>query len=123
MNSHTDLQNHYLESLLKDNDRIDTDTNETLQNGDVISGIGLQKNHTLNQANKSSKPNDINMSVENGCVNGDNCCMNISTGFVIRYQNSIGYTNKGDEFYINKYLRDNNGLPDGVDIDDTLPAS
>ena len=63
------------------------------------------------------------MSVENGCVNGDNCCMNISTGFVIRYQNYIGYTNKGDEFYINKYLRDNNGLPDGVDIDDTLPAS
>ena len=43
MNSHTDLQNHYLESLLKDNDRIDTDTNETLQNGDVISGIGLKK--------------------------------------------------------------------------------
>ena len=46
MNSHTDLQQKYLESLIKDNDRIDTDMNETLQNGDVSSGIGLLNSHT-----------------------------------------------------------------------------
>ena len=36
----------------------------------------------------------MNMSVENGDVNGDYCNMNISTGSVIMNQNSIYYTNK-----------------------------
>ena len=45
MNSHTDLQQNCLESLMNDNDRIDTNMNETLQNGDVISGNVLINIH------------------------------------------------------------------------------
>ena len=41
MNSHTDLQQNGLEPLMNDNDIIDTDINETLQNSDLSSGIGL----------------------------------------------------------------------------------
>ena len=63
------------------------------------------------------------MSVENGDINGDYCYMNSYTGSVINNQNSIDYTNKRDEISTNKYLRENTGLPDGVDIDDMLPAS
>ena len=42
---------------MKDNGSIDRDMNDTLQNGDVISGIGLQNIHTLPQANILSKLN------------------------------------------------------------------
>ena len=79
MNSHTDLQQIFLESLINDNDRIDSDMNKTLQNGDVSSGIGLLNSHNLPQDKKSSKLNKINMSVENGYINGDYCYMNSST--------------------------------------------
>ena len=41
MNIHTDLQQNILESLIHDNYRIDKDINETIYNGDSISGIGL----------------------------------------------------------------------------------
>ena len=56
---------------MNDNDRIDTNMNETLQNGYVSSGIGLLNIHTLLQANESSNLNEISMSVDNGDVNGD----------------------------------------------------
>ena len=61
------------------NDIIDTDMNENLQNVDVSSGIGLLSTHTTSQDDESSKLNDMNMSVENGDVNGDYCYMNIHT--------------------------------------------
>ena len=51
MNSHTDLEQNYLEFLMKDNDRIDTYINDTLKNGDVSSVIGLLNIHNLPQAN------------------------------------------------------------------------
>ena len=49
--------------------------------------------------------------------------MNSSTVYLIRNQNSIEFTKKRDEIYTNKYLRGNNGIPDGADIDEMLPAS
>ena len=49
--------------------------------------------------------------------------MNSSTRYVIRNHNSIYYTNKRDEISTKKYLRGNNGLLDGVNIDDILPVS
>ena len=42
---------------MDDNDRIDTDVNEILQNGNVSSVIGLLNRHTLPQYNESSKLN------------------------------------------------------------------
>ena len=65
----------------------------------------------------------MNRIVYNCGVNGDYFYMNSSTGSVIRNQNSIYYTNKRDEMSTNKYLRENNGLPNSVDIDDILPVS
>ena len=123
MNTHTYLQLNDLESLMKDNYRIDSYTNDTLQNGDTSSGIGLLNSHTLHQADEQSKVNEINMSVDNGDVNGDNFYMNSSTGSVIRNHNSIDYTKKRDETSTNKYLREKYWFPDGVDIDDMLPSS
>ena len=79
MNSHTYLQKKYLESIMKDNYRINTDMNETLQNGDVSSGIVLLNGHTLPQANKSIKLDDMNMSVYNGDVNDSYIYMNSYT--------------------------------------------
>ena len=107
---------------MKENDSIDTDMNETLQNGDVSSGTGLLNGHTIPQDIESIKLNDMNMSVKNGDVNGDYCYMNSSTVTFINNHNSIGYTNKRDEISTNRHLRSKNGLPDGVDIDDMLPA-
>ena len=52
MNSHTDLQHNGFESSVNNNDRIDTDMNDTLQNGYVISVIGLINNHTLSHDNE-----------------------------------------------------------------------
>ena len=48
---------------MKDNDIIDTYVNDTFQNGDISSGIGLLNSHIIIQANEPSKFNDINMSV------------------------------------------------------------
>ena len=122
MNSHTDLHKNDLASFMNDNDSIDTDMNETLHNGDVSSGIGLLNIHTLPQANESSKLNDKNLSVDNGDIYGDYFCMNSSTGYFINNHNSIDYTKKRDGISTNTYLRENNGLLDGVDIDDMLLA-
>ena len=47
INMHTDLQQNYLESLMRDNDRIDTYMNETLQNVYVSSGVDLLNRHTI----------------------------------------------------------------------------
>ena len=82
MNSHNYLQQNDLESLMKDNDRTDTYMKVTLQNGDMSSGIGLLNIHTIPQANKASKLNEMNMGVDNGDVIGDYCYMNSSTGSV-----------------------------------------
>ena len=123
MNSHTDLQQNNLDSTMNDNDRIGTDMNDTLHNWDVSSVIGLQKTHNLPQANKSSKVNGVNISVDNGHFNGDYCYMNSSTGYIINNKNYIDYTNKRYEISTNRNLRGNNGLADGVDIDDMLPES
>ena len=56
---------------MNDNTRNDTDMNDTLQNGDLSSGIGLLNIHTLPQYNESSDLNEMNMSVDNGDVNGN----------------------------------------------------
>ena len=123
MNSHTGLQQNVLELLMKDNDRIDKDMNETLQNGDVGSIIGLLNSHTLPQDNESSKLNEINIIFDNGYVTGDYCYMNSYTGSESKNQNYIDYANKIYEISTNRYLNENYGLPDSVDIDDMLPSS
>ena len=84
MNSHTNLQKNDLESFMKDNDRIDIYMNDTLQNGDTSSEIGLLNIHTLPQTNELSKLNNMNMSVDNGDVNGDYYYINSSTGSFIK---------------------------------------
>ena len=89
----------------------------------MSSGIVLLKGHTLPQANKSIKLDDMNMSVYNGDDNSDYCYMYSSTGSMIKNHNSIDYTNKIDVISTNKYLRENIGLPDGVYIDDMFPPS
>ena len=94
MKIHTDLQHNGFESLINYNDRIDTDMNKTLQNGDVSSVIGLLNSHTLPQYNESSQLNDMNMSVDNGDVNGCYFYINSSTGSDINNNSSIDYTNK-----------------------------
>ena len=108
---------------MNNNDRIDLDMNETLQNGDVSSGIGLLKSQTTLQYEKFVKLNKMNMSVDNDNYNGGHFYMNSSTGYEPKNQNSIDYTKIRDEISTNIYLRENNGLPDGVDIGDMLPAS
>ena len=80
MNSSTDLQHNSLESLINDNDRNDTDMNDTFKNVDASIGIGLLNSQTIPQYNKSSNLNEMNMGVKNGDVNGDYCYMNSSTG-------------------------------------------
>ena len=69
---------------MNDNDRNDTYMDDHLQNGYVSSGIGLLNRHTLPQDNGSNKLNEMNMSAENGDVNGDvnddYCYINSSTG-------------------------------------------
>ena len=65
----------------------------------------------------------MNMSVDNCYVNGSYCYMNISTGSESKNHNSIDYTKKIYEISTNIYLMINNGLPDGLGIDDMLPAS
>ena len=72
--------------------------NETLHNGYESSVIGLLYSHTIPQYKQSMNLNEMNMSVENGDVNGDYCYINSSTGCVIKNHNIIHYTNKIDEF-------------------------
>ena len=79
---------------MNDNDRIDIEMDDTLYNGDVSSGIGLLNRHTLPQDNKSSKLNEMNMSVDNGDFNGDYFYMNIYTVSESKNQNYIDYANK-----------------------------
>ena len=64
---------------MNDNDRNYIYMNDTLHNGDLSSGIGLLNRHTLPQYNESSNFNEINISVDNGGVNGDYFYMNSST--------------------------------------------
>ena len=108
---------------MNDNDNIETDINETLYKGNVSSEIGLLYSHIFIQSNKSSKLNKMNMSIDNGDINGNYCYMNSSTWSVVNNQNPIDYTNNIDNITTNRDLKENNGLPGGVDIYDMLPAS
>ena len=67
--------------------------------------------------------NEFNMSVDNGDVNGEYFYMNSSTGSEFKNHSYIEYTKKIDEMYTNKCIMKNNGLTDGVGIDDMLPTS
>ena len=78
--------------------------NDTLQNGDVSSGIGLLNSHNISQDNESSKLNKMNTSFDNGDVNGDYCYINSSTGYDIKNHNSIDCTNKRDKF-LSTYIK------------------
>ena len=51
MKIHIDLQHNGLEPLMNDNDINDTDLNENLQDGNVISATYLLNSHTLHQDN------------------------------------------------------------------------
>ena len=84
MNIHNYLQNNGLEQLKNDNNRIDTDMDETLKNVDVSSVIGLINSHTPPQDNESSRLNEINIRVDNGDVNDDYFNMNGYTGYGIK---------------------------------------
>ena len=65
----------------------------------------------------------MNMSVDNGDVNGDYCNMNSSTCSESNNHNSVSYKKKRDEISTNRYLGENHGLLYSVVIDDLLPAS
>ena len=56
--------------------------NANLQNGHVSSEIGLPIRHTLPQYNESSNLDEMNMSIENGDINGGYFYMNSSTGSI-----------------------------------------
>ena len=64
----------------------------------------------------------MNMSVEIFYVNGNYFYMNNYTVSESKNHNSIDYTKKRDENSTNIYLMEINGLPDGICIDDMLPA-
>ena len=96
--------------------------NKNLHDVYVSIVIGLLKSHNLHQAKESIKLNAMSMSVYNCGINGDYCYINIPTVSVIKNNNNIYYTNKRDEISTNRYLRENNGLPYGINIDDMLPA-
>ena len=49
--------------------------------------------------------------------------MNSSTGSESKNHNSMDYTKKIEDISTNRYLMENNVLPDGVGIDIMLPAS
>ena len=65
----------------------------------------------------------MNMSVGNSDINGEYWYTNSSTGSELKNHNYVDYTMKRYEISANIYLREINGLPDDVDIDDMLPAS
>ena len=108
---------------MNDNERNDADMNYNLHNVYVSRGIGLLNRHTPPQDNESSNLNEMNMSVDNGDINGDYCYMNDSTISESKKQNYIDHTKKIDEISTNRYLMKDNGLTDGVSIDNMLPAS
>ena len=108
---------------MNDNERNDADMNYNLHNVYVSRGIGLLNRHTPPQDNESSNLNEMNMSVDNGDINGDYCYMNDSTISESKKQNYIDQTKKIDEISTNRYLMKDNGLTDGVSIDNMLPAS
>ena len=58
------------------------------------------------------------MNVYNGDFNGDYFHINSLTVSVTNNHNLIGFTKKIDKFSTNRYLSENNVLPDGVGIDD-----
>ena len=99
-----------------------TDINANLQSVDVSSVMCLLNIHTLPQYNESSPLNEININAINGDFNVGYCYRNSSTEYEWKNQNSIYYTNKGDESSTNRYLMDNNVLPGGVGIYVLLPA-
>ena len=61
------------------NDIYDMEINANLQNGDVSSGIGLIKIHTLHQCNIPSNLDEMNWSFKNGDFSGGHCYMNSNT--------------------------------------------
>ena len=65
----------------------------------------------------------MNISVENGDVNGGYCYTNISIGSESKNNNSINSTKKIYEIAPKRYVMENNGLPDGVGIDVMLLVS
>ena len=65
----------------------------------------------------------MNMSVDNGDVNGDYFYMDSSTRYESNDQSSFDYTKKRDEIYINRCLIEHNGWPYSARIDVMLPAS
>ena len=79
---------------MNNNDRIDPDTNETLESGDVRSGIGLLNSHNTPQSNEWSKLNKMKTVVDNVDVNGDYFYMNSSNIYVIINHSFIDYTNR-----------------------------
>ena len=79
---------------MNDIDRNYTDMNDTLQNGDVIIIIGFLNNHTLSQDIQPRNLNDMDISVDKGCFNGDYFYMNSSTVSESNNHNFIDYTNK-----------------------------
>ena len=84
--------------MMNDNDRNNIDMNNNLWNGDVSIGIVLLNNRTLPQDKESNNLNDMNMSVDNGDVNGDYFYMNIFTRSYSNIQNFIDYTIKNNFF-------------------------
>ena len=98
MNRHTYSQQNGFEYLMNVNNSNDTYMNDTVQNGDVSSGIGLINIHTLPQDSELSTLNEVNMSVENGDINGDYFYMNGSTGSESKNHDSIDYKNKKMKF-------------------------
>ena len=87
---------------MNDIDRNYTDMNDTLQNGDVIIIIVFLNNHTLSQDIQPRNLNDMDISVDKGCFNGDYFYMNSSTVSVIKNHNSIDYTKKMYEISTNR---------------------
>ena len=73
--------------------------NADLQDGDVISGIGLINSHTLYQVNESSNLSEMNLVVENGDVSGVHCYINSDTLYEATNHNSVSYKNKRDEMF------------------------
>ena len=89
MNIHTLYQYNGFKSLKNPNNSYYIDMNSYLKNGDVISGIGLLKRHTLSQFNESSYFNDMDCDVENDDVSGGYYFMNSHTLSEAKNQNSI----------------------------------
>ena len=123
MNSHTGLQQDGLKALMNYNDNNNIDMSANLQNGDFSIVIGLLKRQTLPKNRESSNLNAMNVSPQNFDVNCGYWYMNSPNLFESNNHNSIDYTNKRDETDRNRYVMENNRLPDGICIDVMLPSS